>query len=298
MQQSSSEDNSSDQWRTFGSWFPLRRGRKENLSTPLRFSWVQPCAGLLWSRCHGDTLPSGSSHLFLSSVVSNQLLLDLWCVPILNITANCFASDVWGFRGRSFPFFFLQLSLFEFVAWDTGVRRCLCLHWTCHLMSTLLDFNSRSKSQFLGLSQTPRLLAALYACTSILQKWLAVINVINATHAHKQWVFKLTFPEVDWSSLLKFYQQDSNSNARCRLVLTTRKQFICTSGRDLCRTWSVSLSRCKRRYSELCCYFAPSWGSSSSVGTTRFVVFFLLLFIYFFNHNCGNRRALRFWGFC
>lgn len=56
-------------------------------------------------------------------------------------------------------------------------------------MSTLLDFNSGSKSQFLGLSQTPCLLAALYACTSILQKWLAVINVINAMHAHKQRVF-------------------------------------------------------------------------------------------------------------
>lgn len=155
-------------------------------------------------------------------------------------------------------------------------------------MSTLLDFNSRSKSQFLGLSQTPRLLAALYACTSILQKWLTVINVINATHAHKQWVFKLTFPEVDWSSLLKFYQQDSNSNARCRLVLTTRKpvhlHFRSRAVPNLAK--SNSLSRCKRRYSELCCYFTPSWGSSSSVGTTRFVVFFYFLF-YFLTTTVG-----------
>lgn len=80
------EDNSSGQWKTFGSWFPLRRGRQENLSTWVEFSPALVCCGpgVMVTRCLQDR-----RIFFLSSVVSNQLLRDLWCVPILNITANC-----------------------------------------------------------------------------------------------------------------------------------------------------------------------------------------------------------------
>lgn len=86
--------------------------------------------------------------------------------------------------------------------------------------------------------------------------------------------FLVNVRAVGWSRWLTFHQQHSNS-ARCHRVLTTRKpvhlHFRSRSGANLAK--SNSLSRCRTRLSELCCYLTPS-RVASIVGTTRFVVLF------------------------
>lgn len=86
--------------------------------------------------------------------------------------------------------------------------------------------------------------------------------------------FLVNVRKVGWSSLLTFYQQHSNS-ARCHRVLTTRipvhLHFRSRSVANLAK--SNGLSRCRTRFSELCCYLTPS-RVASIVGTTRFGVLF------------------------
>lgn len=145
------------------------------------FDVVQSWAGLSWSQCHGDRLPYRLVASFFLSSFSKQLRWDERCVSIINTTAKC---------SQCFAFvclFFLPPYL---IRGHLVCSRCVRV-WngstfaiSCNQCCTLIP---RSKSQFLGLTPTLCVLAALYACTSILQKWLALVIVMYdvVTSLHK-----------------------------------------------------------------------------------------------------------------